>query len=79
MQGLLVWFHSCLVCYCADAHDKCCVQRLSEPVAVEKEPQNNLHFPAEERVKQMFKLLGRSRPMFILAILPDKDSEIYGS
>ncbi|CAK9867455.1 unnamed protein product [Sphagnum jensenii] len=51
--------------------------RLSEPVAVEKEPQNNLHFPAEERVKQMFKLLGRSRPMFILAILPDKDSEIY--
>jgi hypothetical protein len=55
------------------------VQRLSEPVAVEKEPQNNLHFPAEERVKQMFKLLGRSRPMFILAILPDKDSEIYGS
>ncbi len=57
---------------------KYCVQRVSDPKAVEKEPQNNRCFPPDERVRRMFHFLTHHRPMFILAILPDKDSEIYG-
>ncbi|CAN5968634.1 unnamed protein product [Sphagnum jensenii] len=52
--------------------------RVSDPKAVEKEPQKNQCFPPDERVRRMFHFLAHHRPMFILAVLPDKDSEIYG-
>jgi hypothetical protein len=42
--------------------------RISDPKPIEKEPQNNKHFPPDERVRRMF----------ILAVLPDKDREMYG-
>jgi hypothetical protein len=71
---------------CHDAHDiaqslvRACNKRgmrVSDPKAVEKEPQKNQFFPPDERVRRMFHFLTHHRPMFILAVLPDKDSEIY--
>ncbi|KAH9569552.1 hypothetical protein CY35_03G139300 [Sphagnum magellanicum] len=71
---------------CHDAHDiaqslvRACNKRgmrVSDPKAVEKEPQKNQCFPPDERVRRMFRFLTHHRPMFILAVLPDKDSEIY--
>jgi hypothetical protein len=56
-------------------------QRISDPKAFEKElqePQNNKHFPPDERVRRMFSLLSCHHPMFILAVLPNKDRQIYG-
>jgi hypothetical protein len=57
---------------------KYCVQKVSDPKAVEMEPQKNQCFPPDERVRRMFRFLTHHRPMLILAVLPDKDSEIYG-
>lgn len=35
-------------------------------------------YPPEQRVERVFGILKDCRPEFILAILPDKDSPIYG-
>jgi hypothetical protein len=53
-------------------------QRIPDPKAIQKEPQNNKHFPPDECVRRMFSLLSCDHPMFILAILPSKDREKYG-
>jgi hypothetical protein len=53
-------------------------QRISNPKAIEKESQDIKHFPLDEHVREMFNLLNCHHPMFILALLPDKDGEIYG-
>jgi hypothetical protein len=53
-------------------------RRTLDPKAIEKEQQNNNHFPLDERVRRMFSLLSCHHPMFILAVLPDKNREIYG-
>jgi hypothetical protein len=53
-------------------------RRISDPKAIEKEPQDIKHFPLDECVKEMFNLLNFHHPMFILVILPNKDGKIHG-
>jgi hypothetical protein len=48
-------------------------QRTSDPKAIGK----NRDFPPDEHVRRMFNLLNCHHPMFILAVLLDKDREIY--
>ncbi|KAH8968725.1 hypothetical protein BDL97_03G144100 [Sphagnum fallax] len=60
---------------CHDGHD--IAQSLVQACNKRGMPQNNQCFPPDERVRRMFHFLTHHRPMFILAVLPDKDSEIY--
>jgi len=58
-----------------------CIKRgmmMRQAVAVEKEPQNAMNYSPEQRVERMITALKPHKPVFILVILPDKDSPIYG-
>lgn len=52
--------------------------RMRRAAAVEKEPPNAMGFSPEQRVERMITALRPHKPCFILVILPDKDSPIYG-
>lgn len=52
--------------------------KMREAAVVEKEPQNAQNYPPEQRVERMITALRPYKPAFILVILPDKDSPIYG-
>jgi len=51
---------------------------MRHAAVVEKEPQNALSYPPEQRVERMITALKQYKPVFILVILPEKDSPIYG-
>lgn len=51
---------------------------MRQAAMVEKEPQNAMGYPPEQRVERMITALRPYKPAFILVILPDKDSQIYG-
>lgn len=56
------------------------MQRMRDPICVQKEPPHaSRDMPADERVAAMMSALRAHKPVFILAILPTKDSDIYGS
>ncbi|KAG0565486.1 hypothetical protein KC19_8G194400 [Ceratodon purpureus] len=59
--------------------ESCCKRgmMMRQPAIVEKEPHNAMNYPPEQRVERMFTALRNYKPVFILAILPDKDSPIY--
>ena len=52
--------------------------RMRQAIAVEKEPPNAMGYSPEQRVERMITALRPHKPVFILVILPDKDSPIYG-
>lgn len=56
------------------------MQRMRDPICVQKEPPHaSRDMLADERVAVMMGALRAHKPVFILAILPSKDSDIYGS
>jgi eukaryotic translation initiation factor 2C len=60
--------------------ESCCRRgmKMGKAAGVEKEPYNAMGHPPEQRVEQMIQALKRWQPEFVLVILPDKDSPIYG-
>jgi hypothetical protein len=60
----------------------CCMKRgmrMRQPSCVEKEPNVAQRYAPADRVEKMFAALAAHKPVFILVILPDKDSELYGN
>uniref|UniRef100_A0A7I4BLH5 Argonaute family member n=1 Tax=Physcomitrium patens TaxID=3218 RepID=A0A7I4BLH5_PHYPA len=58
----------------------CCCKRgmqMRQAAIVEKEPPSSQRFSPEQRVERMITALKQTKPVFILVILPDKDSPIY--
>ena len=64
----------------AQLMESCCRRgmKMDRAVKVEKEPSNALSYPPEQRAEKMINALRPFEPVFILVILPDKDSPIYG-
>lgn len=52
---------------------------MKSPAVVQKQPRNSFGSSPEERVETMFNALRPYAPVFILAILAEKDSPIYGT
>jgi len=50
---------------------------MRQAAVVEKEPHNATNFLPEQRVERMITALKPYKLVFILVILPDKDSPIY--
>lgn len=65
----------------AQLMESCCRRgiMMRQAAVVEKEPHNATNFPPEQRVERMITALKPYKPVFILVILPDKDSPIYGT
>ena len=61
--------------------DSCCRRgmKMGRAGAVEKEPVNAINYSPEQRVERMMRVFKAIAPDFILVILPDKDSPIYGN
>ena len=58
----------------------CCKRgmMMRQAAVVQREPANAMNYPPEQRVERMITSLKDYKPVFILVILPDKDSPIYG-
>lgn len=64
----------------AQLKESCCRRgmKMGKAAGVKKEPPNAMNYSPEQRVERMLSALKEFDPVFILVILPDKDSPIYG-
>ncbi|KAG0608690.1 hypothetical protein M758_8G124800 [Ceratodon purpureus] len=63
----------------AQLMESCCRRgmKMRQAAVVEKEPYNAVNYSPEQRVERMIGALKPYMPVFVLVILPDKDSPIY--